>query len=174
MSEMNRARLAQLLREAEGYLELGLAEHALATLSRVEHAGTFRGQVNYLRGEALRSLERYEEAVEPLETAAELSPSNVHVSLALGWCLKRIGRLGRAIEVLELALQNEAGDDERALVTYNLACYLSLAGQKDRALAQLAKAFALNDRYKMLAHSESDFDPIRSDPEFQSLASIIV
>lgn len=174
MAEIQRARLAQILREAEGYLELNLPEYALKALERIDSPGTFRGQIYYLRGEALRSLERYAEAVEPLEAAAELAPSNIHVWLALGWCYKRLDRLERAIEALQQALASEPNEEEEALLTYNLACYLSLAGQKEQALASLAKAIALNPRYRDLVHNESDFDPIRSDPGFQSLTSIIV
>lgn len=174
MPELHRARLAQILREAEGYLELNLPQYALNALERIKSPGTFRGQINYLRGEALRSLERYQEALEPLEAAAEIAPSNIHIWLALGWCYKRIGRLDRAIESLQQGLLAEPRDEEEALITYNLACYQSLAGKRNEALANLAKAIALNPRYRELVHDESDFDPIRSDPDFQSLTSIIV
>lgn len=174
MSETSRTRLAQILREAEGYLELNLPAQALRTLERIENPGTFRGQISYLRGEALRSLERFSEALEPLEAAAEVSPSNIHVWLALGWCYKRTGRLDRAIEALRSALAAEPSEEEETLLTYNLACYLTLVGEIDQALANLAKAVSMNPRYRELAHSESDFDRIRSDPRFQTLTSIIV
>ncbi len=174
MPELHRTRLSQILREAEGYLELNLPQYALRALERAETSGGFRGQLLYLRGEALRSLERYGEAIEPLAAAAEIMPSNIHIWLALGWCYKRTERLDLAIDALRQALATEPSEAEEALVTYNLACYLSLAGQKDEALANLAKSIAMNERYRELVHSETDFDPIRSDPGFQALASIIV
>ena len=174
MPGIHRVRLSQILREAEGYLELNLPEYALKALERVDSPGTLRGQLFYLRGETLRSLERYSEAVEPLTTAAEIMPSNIHIWLALGWCYKRLSQLDLAIGALKQALTAEPAEAEEALVTYNLACYLSLAGQKDQALAYLSKAIAMNARYRELVHAESDFDPIRSDPGFQSLTSIIV
>jgi tetratricopeptide (TPR) repeat protein len=163
-----------MLREAEGYLELNMPAQALASLDRIEQAGTFRGQISYLRGEALRSLGRFGEALEPLEAAAEVAPSNIHVWLALGWCYKRTGRLDRAIKSLRNAMDAEPTDDEEALLTYNLACYLALAGEPEQALAHLAKAVSMNGKYRELAHSESDFDTIRSLPEFQVLTSLIV
>lgn len=174
MSESTRTQIAQSLREAEGYLELNLPEHALTCLERINNPGTFRGQVLYLKGEALRSLGRHADALEPLTAAADLAPSNIHIWLALGWCLKRTSQLDGAIRALEQALEAEPRDEEAALVTYNLACYLSLAGEKQRALTCLAKACAMNSRYRDLAQAETDFDPIRSDPDFQSLVSIIV
>jgi Flp pilus assembly protein TadD len=125
----------------------------------------------YLRGEALRSLERYDEALEPLREAAENRPDNTRVWLALGWCHKRTGRIDLAVESLEKALDVKPCD---ALNHYNLACYLSLAGKRRRALTHLSKALAIDSDYRALAHDERDFDPIRSDPEFQALTSIIV
>jgi tetratricopeptide (TPR) repeat protein len=174
MSDARRVRIERLRREAEGYLELKLPDRALATLDRIENPGTFLPNVLYLRGEALRSLDRFTEALEPLEKAAELAPSNVHVWLALGWCYKRTGRLAAAVAGLERALEADPKPEEEALITYNLACYASLEGKKDRALALLAKAFSLDAHYRDLVQAETDFDPLRSDPRFQSLVSINV
>jgi hypothetical protein len=67
--------------------------------------------------------------------------------------------LRRALEV----------EPEEALLHYNLACYLSLANRKDEAIEYLAKALALDEGYRKLIDGERDFDPIRSDPDFQSL-----
>jgi Flp pilus assembly protein TadD len=140
--------------------------HALRALDRASEPGTFLSQSLYLRGEALRSLERYQEAIEPLAKAAELAPSNTHVWLALGWCQKRIGRIDMAIDSLEHAREVEP---RVALIQYNLACYWSLAGGKGRALDYLARALTLDAKYLDLIGEEPDFDPLRSDPDFQAL-----
>ena len=55
------------------------------------------------------------------------------------------------------------------MLRYNLACYLSLAGQKRRALRYLSQAFMLDPAYRELAEAESDFDPLRADPAFQAM-----
>ncbi|MGD9648473.1 MAG: tetratricopeptide repeat protein [Pirellulales bacterium] len=174
MSEFARLRLAQRLRAAEGYLELGMAEHALRVLDEIEEPNSSQGSVDYLRGEALRSLERYEDALVPLQRAVERLPSKINIWIALGWCQKRTGQLDLAIESLEKALTAEPTREERALLTYNLACYTSLQGHTQRAVSLLRKACAIEPHYKELALSESDFDRIRSDPGFQSVTSIIV
>lgn len=147
-----------------------MAQHALDTLDPLGRLATASPHALYLRGEALRTLERYAEALEPLEKAAEARPKGIHVWLALGWCYKRTGRLNRAVEALRRALKVDKSD---ALVHYNLACYLSLAGDRRRALAHLSRALAIDSHYRRLVHDEPDFDPIRSDPEFQALTSII-
>jgi tetratricopeptide (TPR) repeat protein len=169
-----RLRYSQILKEAEGYLELDLPEQALATLERAGEGGTFRGHVLYLRGEALRALERYDEAVEALREAGDLTPSNVSNWLALGWCYKRTGRLDLAIDALQQAQDTEPEPPTAALLLYNLACYWSLAGRKERALSSLARAFSIDAHYRDLVGSEPDFDAIRSDPDFRELTSIIV
>lgn len=163
---INRIRLQKILREAEGYLELGLAQQALAALERIQDAGTFRAHVLYLRGEALRVLEKYAEAVEPLEQAGDLAPSNNQIWLALGWCYKRIGRIDLALQALKRAEEVAPND---ALIQYNLACYYSLAEKKQPALHHLRRALRLEPRYAALTEQETDFDPLRADPEFQTL-----
>lgn len=171
MSGSNRVRIQRVLREAEGYLELSMPQKALELLSRITEPGTFRGQQLYWTGEALRALERFPEAILVLEQAADLLPSNIHVWLAMGWCHKRAGRLDLAIAALERA---EEVSPEEAIVHYNLACYWSLAGKKQRALAYLTRSIAIDSNYRDLIVDERDFDPIRSDPEFRALTEIIV
>lgn len=171
MSGSNRVRLQRILREVEGYLEINMPQTALDVLSRMQEPGTFRGQQLYLTGEALRALERYQDAVAPLEQAGDLLPSNLRVWLALGWCQKRLGRLDLAIEALQRA--EEAAPSE-AVVPYNLACYWSLAGNKDQALIYLSRAIAMDPEFRDRIGDEPDFDPLRSDPEFRALTEIIV
>ncbi len=157
---------ARIQREAEGYLELGMPEHALQTLGRLGDPAAFDGRALYLWGEGLRALQRYCEALMPLERAAKAAPDDIRVRIALGWCYKRTGRLDLAIDALEQALLVEP---EAALLRYNLACYLSLAGQKRRALRYLSQALAIDPAYRTLIEDELDFDPLRADPEFQAI-----
>jgi tetratricopeptide (TPR) repeat protein len=171
VSTSNRVRYQRILREAEGYLELNLPENALGALARMKEPGSFNGHKLYLTGEALRALERYSEAAQALEEATELNPSNISAWLALGWCLKRSGRLDQAIHALERARDV---DSEQAIIHYNLACYWSLAGKKEPALESLSRAIALQPDYRELVGDETDFDPLRADPDFQALTSIIV
>jgi Flp pilus assembly protein TadD len=182
-----RIRRQQLLREAEGYLDLTtvlserwplrpavrdrLAQRALDVLARLDSSGRHRTHSRYLVGQALRVMERYAEAIEPLEEAAELDPENIHIWLELGWCHKRCGRLELAIQALEEAL---LVDSSEAIIHYNLACYWSLANNAKQALAYLARAFELDSNCRDLVADERDFDPIRNHPDFLALTSVIV
>ena len=171
MKTQDRNRLNKIQREAEGYLELGLPQQALNALNRLGNPVDCGTTTQYLLGETLRSLERYGEALVPLQRAAQADPENVHVWLALGWCYKRIGRLDQAIQALDKAV---AADPAEPLLHYNIACYYSLAGSKPQALEHLSRALALDSQYRYLIDDESDFDPLRNDPDFQALTSAIV
>lgn len=131
MSDPNRVRRQQILREAEGYLDLitvfggrwpcrpdardQVANRVLATLDRIDNPGGLRGHIQFLRGQALRTMERYADAVKPLREAADLEPGNFHIRLALGWCYKRVRRLDLAIQVLEEAPRSRCRAADSAL-----------------------------------------------------------
>ena len=166
MTRRWRIRRAKIQRQAEGYLELGMPEQALQTLGRLGDPAAFDSYALYLWGEGLRTSQRYFEALLPLERAAKAAPDDIRVRIAMGWCYKRTGQLDLAIDALEQALVVEP---ELALLRYNLACYLSLAGHKRRALRYLSQALTLDPAYRELAEAESDFDPLRADPAFRAL-----
>jgi Flp pilus assembly protein TadD len=152
--------------EAEGYLELGMAQQAISALARLGESSTLDVNGSFILGESLRTLKRFDEAIMPLRRAAENGGCNIRASLALGWCYKRIGRLDLAINTLERAL---AMEPDEPLLRYNLACYFSLTGDKNRALRYLSQTLSVAPEYRRLVDDEPDFNPIRHDPEFQSL-----
>ncbi len=170
MSPEERIRREHAIRQAEGYLELGMPQHVLDLFGTfAEHE--LDGRMNHLLGEAFRELERYGEAVNRLQLATESIPDDIHILLALAWCFKRTGRVDRAIEALESALDIDPGE---AILYYNLSCYCSLTGNLRYALRYLAQALAIDADFRDLIDTEDDFDAIRNDPDFQELVSVIV
>ena len=157
----------KLQHEAEGYLELGMPRQAISTLARLGGSAAADASTLYLQGEALRVLERYADALDPLRRAADAEPENIRVWIALGWCYKRTGRLDMAIEAMETAL---AVDPDEPMIRYNLACYWSVAGRKRQALGYLEQALSLDPTYRDRLEHEPDFNAIRSDPEFQAIS----
>src|SRR3954453_399008 len=147
MSQIIRDRVRKKLHQAEGYLMLELPRQALEILESETEWSTMQFEASFLKGEALRSLNRYREALQPLETAASLRPGDAGVALALGWCYKRTNRLAQAIDALDRARRH---DPENALLHYNLACYWSLAANPGRALEELAVALRLDSKLRDL------------------------
>jgi tetratricopeptide (TPR) repeat protein len=166
MSQILRDRIRKKLHEAEGYLMLELPRQALEILETRSEWETMQFEASFLRGEALRALQRHREAIPPLETAASLRPGDVGVALALGWCYKRTNRLAQAIDALDRALVHEP---DNPLLHYNLACYWSLAGNAGRALAELRSALKLNPDLRTTIVGEPDFAKLRGLPEFDHL-----
>jgi tetratricopeptide (TPR) repeat protein len=176
-----------VLRQASGYLELGelllegeaaapptarkLLGRALDELARLDDAERMAPRSSLLEGEALRALGEWEAAIGPLTRAADGSPGQLEAWLGLGWCHKRLGRLDLAIESLGRGL--EAFPD-RAILLYNLACYHSLAGDVPAAIDHLAKAIAIDARFRDLTGAEHDFDGIRADPRFVAATTVTV
>ena len=65
-------------------------------------------------------------------------------------------------------------DSSGAIITYNLACYWSLACNTDQALHHLAVAFDIDPNYRDLVENESDFDSLRSNQDFRMLTGVVV
>jgi hypothetical protein len=72
----------------------------------------------------------------------------------------------KAIEVLEAA-HAEFPDD--ATVLYNLACAESMSGHTTEALDHLRQSVAGGERFRELAKTDTDFDPIRGEPAFAEI-----
>jgi uncharacterized Ntn-hydrolase superfamily protein len=86
------------------------------------------------------------------------------VTIWTGWeAARRANRFyerkeyGSAVEAMRIVLESR----EDPLVLYNIACYESLDGRADDALAHLRRAIELDPSYRQLAENDSDFDPIR-------------
>jgi uncharacterized Ntn-hydrolase superfamily protein len=68
----------------------------------------------------------------------------------------------KAYEAAVEAMSEALAQREEPMLLYNLACYESLAGKSDDALAHLRRAVELDASYRALAASDSDFEPIRA------------
>lgn len=166
MSTTIPVRIRRQLDEAEGYLMLEMPGNALRILEGRSEWPLMTFEANFLKGEALRSLDRHREALACLEVAASLRPEDVAVALAQGWCYKRTNRLAEAVDALERALRQEP---DNALIHYNLACYWSLAANAPKALEELAIALQLRPEMRRMVADEGDFDSIRNETAFERL-----
>jgi tetratricopeptide (TPR) repeat protein len=187
MTTSERVRRKQLIREAEGYLELislfddrwpldshlrtAMADRVIECLSEVNSPLGFKPHVLFLKGQAHRVAGRLTQAANCLEQSTRLDPENLHTLLALAWCYKRVDRIELAIEALQQAI---TVDNESAIAHYNLACYWALTANVKQAVRYLSIAFDLDSKYRDLVGREPDFDLVRESPHFQAIVSVIV
>ncbi len=166
MSRITDDRLQKELGEAEGYLMLDLPGRALEILeSRPDWLG-MQFEASFLRGEALRSLKQYREALRPLEMAAALRPADTRVALRWGGATN--GRIAWRRRSTRSSCALRANPDV-ALLHYNLACYWSLAGNSVKAVNALATALKFDEELRSQVSHESDFDRLRGNPAFEQL-----
>jgi uncharacterized Ntn-hydrolase superfamily protein len=59
------------------------------------------------------------------------------------------------------SLHAALAEREEPMLLYNLACYESLAGRRDDAIAHLRRAVELDESYRALAADDPDFDAVR-------------
>jgi predicted Zn-dependent protease len=110
ISHFNPQRVVKRLAAAEGYLEIGLPTYAIAELNRVADAGPFEPIVQLFRGEALQAQEKFEDAIGPLNRAAEMFPApfNQRALMALSNCYRHQGQDRLADEAVAAALPSDA------------------------------------------------------------------
>jgi tetratricopeptide (TPR) repeat protein len=182
---MNRLSQQHLLRQAAGFLELGelliepdqplptasatVLHRALRALEDIEPPLRQQPETMLLEAETLRALGQFEAALPLFRRAAEAVPRRIEPWLGIGWCLKRLNRLNEAIDRLREGVQ---ASPRQPVLHYNLACYLSLAGDVQPAIEHLTKAIAIDKRYRDLTQVEPDFDPIRADPQFVAVTHL--
>jgi uncharacterized Ntn-hydrolase superfamily protein len=68
----------------------------------------------------------------------------------------------KAYEAAAEAMSEALAQREDPMLLYNLACFESLAGKGDDALAHLRRSVELDASYRTLAQSDSDFDSMRA------------
>jgi uncharacterized Ntn-hydrolase superfamily protein len=83
------------------------------------------------------------------------------------------GEKDRADKIMEDATRKRlaaaAKPSDQGDAYYDLACYYSLSGAPEKALENLAKAFALNPTLKAYSANDSDLDSLRKDARYQAM-----
>ena len=93
IDDIHLAYVNRRLREATGFMELDLPQHALDRLEGLDDPGPLTAQVELVRGEALRKLHRYWDAAMSLKRAVAKIPSpyDKPAMLALSVCYHQVG-----------------------------------------------------------------------------------
>jgi tetratricopeptide (TPR) repeat protein len=98
-------RVAKRMQQAAGYLELGMAQHALDRLDQAGEFGPFEAEIDLLRGQALGMQHRFRDAAVSIQSALLKfpAPHDKRAWLALSHCYKAAGDTQRALQSLAQA-----------------------------------------------------------------------
>ena len=161
-----RAQIQRRIEAARGYLALEMFDHALGELDVIRQQSQYRFERYRLRGEALRGLNRWNDAVVAYMQALAERPQALPLLLAIAECYRRLGRLDRAMMALEEAYR--IGPDEPAIL-YEMARLYLLSGNLPCGLPWLARAVQSCPDLAGLAEGDVDFTTIHDLPWFQQL-----
>ncbi|HEY7605077.1 MAG TPA: DUF1028 domain-containing protein [Gaiellaceae bacterium] len=78
------------------------------------------------------------------------------------------GQYAQGVEVLRAALGRHGEDP---VLLYDLACFESLAGDTEGAIAHVTRSLELDPRLRPGAAADGDFEALRQDPRFRTAVS---
>jgi len=153
-----------------GLLELQ-AGHPDAALLRIEQASTAAPDEARYRvglGQALQTLNRWDEAANAYEAALRLQPEFPDISNSLGICLQRAGRLAQAATAYRRALLQHPGN---AAIMANLGTVLRETGGLHEAVELLRAAAILEPR--VASHAVNLGIALCSQREFSAAQGVL-
>ena len=160
------ANLQRAVDEADGWLELRCPERALELLDPLVATPECKAMGLALRIRANVRLSNFAAALTDLAELRLEHPKHEWVDLTEAWCRRRHNDLPGAIRCIEQLLSTNW---QHHIAHFNLACYLALSGDADKAIDALSLACGLNQDCRTFAIDEPDFDSLRTDERFRQL-----
>jgi predicted Zn-dependent protease len=145
---------------AQGYLELGMVEEALAELSGVKSLEVGDPDLFELRLHIMMHAERWSEALVVAEELLRLNPSAVPAYIHGAFALHE---LGRTAEARDLLLRGPEILRKDPTYHYNIGCYEAVLGNNESAKQSLERSFALDETYRDFAKKDPDLEAIRHE-----------
>ncbi len=149
---------------AQGYLELGMVEEALAELVAVHTSAISDPDPDLieLRLHILMQGERWSDALSSAEELLQLNSSAIPAYIHGAFALHELGRTAEARDLL-LSGPEILGMDPT--YHYNIGCYEAVLGNNESAKQSLKKSFALDETYRDFAKQDPDLEAIRAELE---------
>lgn len=138
---------------AQGYLELGMVEEALAELSLLPVLFDQDPDILELRLHILMQGERWNDALTSANELLSISPDAVPAFIHGAFALHEMGRTSEARDLL---LRGPAVLRNDPTFHYNIGCYEAVLGNKEAALQSLRQSFALDGTYRDFAKCDPD------------------
>jgi len=130
---------------AQGYLELGMVEEALAELIAVQSPMISDPDLIEMRLHILMQGGRWSDALASAEELLRLNSSALSAYIHGAFALHELGRTTEARDLLLKGPQVLRNDPT---FHYNIGCYEAVLGNNDSAMRRLKKSFALDETEK--------------------------
>jgi tetratricopeptide (TPR) repeat protein len=148
------------------YADAYLYEDAVECFLQALESGHETFEAHYCLAGVLKSLARRDQAVEHCRRALELNPRFAPAYILLGALLKAPDRLDESIRACKKAVLL---DPDCVAAYYDLACYYSLQGKREQALASMEMALCKGFSDFAWALKDPDLETLRGYPEFELL-----
>jgi tetratricopeptide (TPR) repeat protein len=136
-----------------------LLQHAIELDPTLTYAYNSLGNLYYQQ-------QQYHQAVAMYQQALAVDPEYIQARTNLGSAYIQIAQPEQAIAEFHKVLQ---ADGDTSLAYYNLACVYARTGDSAQAVHYLQRAIAMEPQARVWAHTDTDFNRVRTDPEFQRL-----
>jgi tetratricopeptide (TPR) repeat protein len=146
------------------YEAIGLHSEAIASFEEAISLAPQREVYYYHLGLAHASQTHYDTAILALKKVVELNPDYMLAHCALAGYYRRVGKDAEAQKHIAIARPCIENENE-----YNHACFESISGDADRAIAFLKIALEKQQIQLDWVRSDPDLDFIRTDPRFEAL-----
>jgi predicted Zn-dependent protease len=138
---------------AQGYLELGMVEEALAELSSFSGPFARDPDIVELRLHIQMQGERWNDALISAEELLRITPDAVPAFIHGAFALHEMGRTSEARDLL---LKGPPVLKNDPTFHYNIGCYEAVLGNKESALQSLQLSFSLDETYRDFAKGDPD------------------
>lgn len=125
-------------------------ETALSLLSQKEPTP----QLTHLKAQALRGLNRYNEALEAFRKVAEQEPENIRVMLDLAECCKLAGRFSESLKCYEQALTLDPKNKYAQLQQITLLCITEQYAKARQACREVMKEDETTPILRLMAQAQ--------------------
>jgi len=143
----------QIIRAASGWLELGMPEDALEELKALSGEDSKDKKVLELTLAAQMAREDWKPAAVTAKILCEKAVDEPEFFLSAAFCLHEAGETEEAKKWLQRGPDALA---EMPVFHYNMACYLWVLGEKERAHNHLAKAVEMDESFMESARYDKD------------------
>ena len=145
---------------------LGRKEDAIACYDAALAIKPDNHQALNNKGTALSALGQYEDAIKCCDQVLSVNSDYFSAWGIRGMALTGLGRFEEALSSYDKALSIQP---DSSYVIYKKACCYGLQCDADNAIQALQSAIALDPKYRDMAKTDTDFDPIHTDEQFQAL-----